>query len=90
MTAVNEVRVLAALHVRATPLTVHDLATETGTSPRAVRKSLAALSRSGLVEQTTQDPRWRLSLRGRRWVKTAIGRAALDLPSPEPPIALCG
>ncbi|MEU0541195.1 hypothetical protein ABZ319_15115 [Nocardia sp. NPDC005978] len=89
MTTINEVRVMAALHVCAAPLSLRDLETETGASIRVTRKTLAALMRSGLIEQATApEPRWQLSARGRRWVDTAVGRAALDVP--EPSAALCG
>ncbi|MFF2555290.1 hypothetical protein ACFVUS_30095 [Nocardia sp. NPDC058058] len=82
MTTINEGRVLASLNSSTTPLTMQGFETGTQLSAKVIRRSLATLIRSGLVEQADGPPQrsWQLSARARRWLDTAIGRAALDVP----------
>ncbi|MFB8005778.1 helix-turn-helix domain-containing protein [Nocardia sp. NPDC056000] len=86
MTTINEGRVLASLNAGTTPLSLRGLETETQLSTPVIRRSLATLIRSGLVEQADGPPQrsWQLSARARRWLDTTIGRAALDVPAISP------
>ncbi|WP_194819839.1 hypothetical protein [Nocardia sp. XZ_19_385] len=92
MTTINEGRVLAALHAGGTPLSVQGMEAITHLEGKVVRKSLASLARSGLVEQTDTEPEqtWKLTARARRWLETAIGRAAVDVPSVRTGTSLSG
>ncbi|WP_194820511.1 hypothetical protein [Nocardia sp. XZ_19_385] len=85
MTTINEARVLAALLAGRTPLSLPGLASVTHLEVKMIRKSLASLTSSGLVEQTGTEPEqtWKLTTLARRLLETAIGRAALDVPAME-------
>ncbi|MEV0251749.1 hypothetical protein AB0H76_34530 [Nocardia sp. NPDC050712] len=91
MTTINEGRVLAALHAGSQPLCMRGFESVTHLDTKVIRKALASLIRSGLVEQTGAGPEqnWALTDRARRWLKTAIGRASVDVPAMDPPILSC-